>query len=160
MVKTKNKSFIWAGTLTPTSWHIPSTRGGFHGKLLFLEYEAERSVHCPGRRCILAWVDESKYKYIHKYHNCLNFLTKCAYFQVTNGPCIIKYTNAVLTSGWAEDSRIRTLERAYQRSRHLLHQCPRMQKVLLSCMGKTPTSLHCPQIWRQKQGCVNLPTVK
>lgn len=39
-------------------------------------------------------------------------------------------TKTVLTSGWAEDSQIRTPERAYQRSKRLLHQCPQMQTEL------------------------------
>lgn len=59
------------------------------------------------------------------------------------------YYGVVLTSGWAEGNQIRTLEHAYQRSRLLLHQCPQMQKGLLSCTGKILTSLHCPQICRQ-----------
>lgn len=54
----QNKCHLWAAALTPTSWHIPSSRWGLHGRLLFLEREAGRSARCLGRRCILAWVGE------------------------------------------------------------------------------------------------------
>lgn len=54
--------FCLVAALTPISSRTPSSQWVFHGKLLFLDSAAERSVRYPGRRCTLAWVDDIKKK--------------------------------------------------------------------------------------------------
>lgn len=65
-----------------------------------------------------------------------------------------------LASDWEEGNLSHILERACQKSTHLLHQCPQMQTGLSSCTGKTPPSLHCPQTWRRGKKRAKKTSVK
>lgn len=64
--------FCLVAALTPISSRTPSSQWVFHGKLLFLDSAAERSVRYPGRRCTLAWVDERRKNVTLKKTLCQN----------------------------------------------------------------------------------------